>query len=83
MVFLSKKFRSDLLLRPNFGSVKVELMANFRIHTGNGWVCIEPADFQKVIIKNHTVNLALKFQLKSIFEFGGRKKDIKRAHLLK
>lgn len=78
----SKRFRSTKLIRPNFGSIPVEIMGGFEVFSKQVWVPVDPTGYDRVSILDEPVNLASRARLRKIFELCGRDKDLVRAQLL-
>lgn len=75
-------FRSDTLLRPDFGPVPVELLGNFRIWDGSAWIAVEPNGATDLKVGSQIVYLPTREQLAKIFRLCGREKDLQRAALI-
>lgn len=78
----STRFRSDYLLRPDFGSIPVEIMGGFRILAEAGWTIVQPDETQNKLIGSQVVHLPPKDRLAEIFRLCGRQKDVIRANIL-
>ncbi len=78
----SPNFRSDYLLRPDFGPIPVEIMGGFRILTEAGWTTVQPGETQNKLIGSQVVRLPSKDRLAEIFRLCGRQKDLIRAGIL-
>lgn len=78
----SDRFRSDMLLRPDFGPIPVELLGGFRVKRGEVWIPIDCSDTVAVSVGSQTVFIPNRDRLASIFRLCGREKDMLRASLL-
>jgi hypothetical protein len=78
----SRRFRSDYLLRPDFGPIPVEIMGGFCILAKAGWTAIQPGETQQKPIGSQVAHLPSKDRLAEIFRLCGRQKDIIRADIL-
>jgi hypothetical protein len=79
----SPRFRSDYLLRPDFGSIPVEIMGGFRIRAEAGWTTVQPGETLKKPIGSQIAHLPSKERLAEIFRLCGRQKDLIRADILR
>ena len=75
-------FRSDTLLRPDFGPVPVEVLGNFRIWDGSAWIAVEPNGPTDIRVGSQIVCLPTRERLAEIFRLCGREKDLQRAALI-
>lgn len=78
----SPRFRSDYLLRPDFGSIPVEIMGGFRILAEAGWTTVQPSETLKKPIGSQAAHFPSKERLSEIFRLCGRQKDLIRADIL-
>jgi hypothetical protein len=78
----SARFRSDYVLRPEFGPVPVELLGNFRIWDGRAWTAVEPSRGEEVQVGTQVVFLPTRERLAAIFRLCGRQKDLQRAAMI-
>ncbi|WBW59226.1 hypothetical protein [Klebsiella electrica] len=78
----SPRFRSEYLLRPNFGPVPVEILGGFRVSTMHEWVEVPVGETQMFFIRSQTLFLPTRKKLASIFLLCGREKDRRRMALL-
>ncbi len=79
----SQLFRSDYLLRPEFGPVLVEIMGNFRIWNGQAWHAVRVAQVVEVKIGSQRVFVPGLNDLASIFDLSGRPKDVIRSAMIR
>jgi hypothetical protein len=78
----SDRFRSDVVLRPDFGPVPVELLGGFQVRGAVGWVTVECTEGNGVAVGEQTVLVPTLQRLADIFRLCGRAKDIARADLI-
>ncbi|MEM7723949.1 MAG: hypothetical protein AAF376_16490 [Pseudomonadota bacterium] len=78
----SSRFRSNYLLRPNFGRVPVEIMGGFCVRTETGWTAILPNEMQPIRIGSQIAYLPPKNRLVEILRLCGRREDLIRAEAL-
>lgn len=78
----SDRFRSDVILRPNFGPVPVELLGGFQVRGKVDWVTIDCSQAEGIPIGEHTVFVPTLERLADIFRLCGRAKDVARAELI-
>jgi hypothetical protein len=79
----SSRFRSDYFLRPNLGPTPVEIMANFKIHSGGNWHWIRPTNVTGVRVGRPMVFTPEVNELAKIFDLCGQAKDIARSQIIK
>lgn len=79
----SERFRSDVVLRPTFGAVPVEILSGFRIRHGDGWQAVPVCSAQSAQIGAERVPLPPPARLAQIFTLCGRPKDLVRAARLR
>jgi hypothetical protein len=78
----SARFRSEYLLRPDFGHVPVELLGTFRIWDGSVWVAVEPSRGEEIQVGTQIVFLPTRERLAAILRLCGRQKDLQRAAMI-
>ena len=78
----SPRFRSDYLLRPDFGLIPVEIMGGFRILSEAGWTIVKPGETVKIPVGLQVAHVLSKPRLAEIFRLCGRQKDFIRAEIL-
>jgi hypothetical protein len=79
---VSPHFRSDYVLRPDFGPVPVELLGGFRVLTASGWASVGGGDTQELEVGSQRVFLPTRERLAEIFRLCGREKDQRRAAMI-
>jgi hypothetical protein len=79
----SARFRSDYLLRPDFGRVPVEIVGNFRVRLGLGWRKVEIRSPIEVAAGAERLFIPARDELAAIFDLCGRAKDIERSRRLR
>jgi len=78
----SGRFRSDVVLRPAFGAVPVEILANFRIQNSGIWHAVAIATRVELVFPSGPIFIPSREELAAIFLACGRPKDIERAQAL-
>ncbi len=78
----SGPLRSDYILRPDLGRVPVELLGNFRIRDGDGWIHLALARAVTVSWCEQQVPVLPLNQLAQLFRPIRREKDFRRAALV-
>ena len=79
----SERFRSEYLLRPDFGPVEVEIMGNFEIKSAMTWNRIALGKPNAICVGNQTVFVPEVAELADIFDLCGRPKDFVRSRQIR
>lgn len=78
----SDRFRSNVVFRPDFGPMPVELLGGFSIKSNEEWVEIDYTPAITVNVGSQSVLVADRKHLAKIFRLCGREKDILRARII-
>jgi hypothetical protein len=78
----SGRFRSDVVLRPAFGAVPVEILADFRIRNSGTWQVMAVTTRVELLLASGPIFIPSREELAAIFLACGRPKDIERAQAL-
>jgi len=79
----SETFRSEFLLRPNFGPTEVEILGNFEIRSGTIWNRIVPRKRVAFSAGSQTIFAPEITELADIFDLCGRTKDLARSRFIR
>ena len=79
----STRFRSDYFLHPDFGSIPVEVVANFRILSDGEWHPVSPTNATRMRVRGQTVFAMEQVELAKVFDLCGREKDLVRSKMLR
>ena len=79
----SARFRSEYLLRPDFGPVEVEILGNFEIKSAMIWHRVALGKPNAICVGNQTVFVAEVAALADIFDLCARPKDLARSQLIR
>ncbi len=79
----SERFRSEYLLRPDFGPVEVEILGNFEIRSGPAWHRIAMGRPNAICVGNQTVFVPEVAALADIFDLCARPKDLARSRQIR
>ncbi len=78
----SEWFRSQVLLKPDFGCFPVEVMAGLEFRALDKWLLLAPKTRQEIYRDTHSLFVPNRPELIKILRSFGREKDIRRANLL-
>jgi hypothetical protein len=78
----SAQFRSELLLRPDFGAVPVEILASFHIRHGADWQPVCPQTRVEIPLAGLALFVPSRGELAAIFRRCGRPSDLVHAGML-
>jgi len=76
------RFRSTILLKPDFGVIPVEILGGFEISAEGGWQAVVVHERTEMHLGHATTFIAAIDDIARIFRLSGRAKDLERLKLL-
>lgn len=72
------RFKSDILLYPRLGPIRVEVMGGYRIRDGEDWELVAPQTRQKIQIDDIDLFVPDRTEQAQLLQRLGRSKDVQR-----